>query len=317
MMNILLCTDNHYVMPTGVLIHSIGAHNQEPIEYHILINERFDEKNRLMLQLEAAKTGDECSFYSVEKSLTFFLPFGREGMPQHVSIATYYRLFITEFLPCDIHKILYLDGDIIVRKSLSVLWNTDIKGYPLGAVHDMSEPLNADRLGLSSYFNAGMLLINLDFWRENHCMESFVSFIKNNEEKIQLHDQDVLNGVFSHLVKWLPLTYNFQNGFILSAPHKQYNPILQKEIDLCKTNPAIIHYTVYNKPWNVACFHPYREEWRRYQKQTRWKGYRYEEPKPTKWIHYLRNWLFRYTPYVPKYDRTEYEQGLRLENINS
>ena len=114
---------------------------------------------------------------------------------------------------------------------------------------------------------------------------------------------------------WHSLTYNFQNGFMLSAPYKRYDSSLQVEIDACKRNPAIIHYTAYNKPWNVACFHPYREEWRRYQKQTPWKGYRYDEPTSKKWIHYLRNWLFRYTPYVPKYDRMEYEQGLRLNII--
>ena len=310
-MDILLCTDNRYVMPTGVLMHSIGVHNQEPIRYHILVGEGFEERNRLLLEQEADKAGSTCYFYSIDKSVTSHLPFGREGMPQHVSIATYYRLFITEVLPKDIHKILYLDGDMIVRHSLSDLWNMDIECYPLGAVHDMAEPLNAARLGLSSYFNAGMLLINLDYWREHHCLESFLAYIGENEEKIQLHDQDVLNGVFTSLVKWLPLTYNFQNGFILAEPHKQYDRSLQPEIDVCKNDPAIIHYTVYNKPWNVACFHPYREEWRKYQRQTQWQDFRYEEPKPLKLIHYLRNWLFRYTSYVPKYDRKEYEQGLR------
>ena len=313
-MDILLCTDNRYVMPTGVLMHSIGVHNQEPIRYHILVGEGFEERNRLLLEQEADKAGSTCYFYSIDKRVTSHLPFGREGMPQHVSIATYYRLFIAEVLPKDIHRILYLDGDMIVRHSLSDLWNMDIECYPLGAVHDMAEPLNAARLGLSSYFNAGMLLINLDYWRDNHCLESFLAYIGENEEKILLHDQDVLNGVFASLVEWLPLTYNFQNGFILAQPHKQYNPLLQSEIDAYKIDPVIIHYTVYNKPWNVACFHPYREEWRKYQRQTQWKDYRYDEPKPSKLIHYVRNWLFRYTSYVPKYDRTEYESELTLND---
>jgi lipopolysaccharide biosynthesis glycosyltransferase len=313
-MDILLCTDNRYVMPTGVLMHSIGVHNQEPIKYHILVGEEFEEQNRSSLEQEAAKTGSTCYFYSIDKSVTSHLPFGREGMPRHVSIATYYRLFITEVLPKDIHRILYLDGDMIVRHSLSDLWNYDLEGSPLGAVHDMAEPLNAQRLGIENYFNAGTLLINLDFWRENLCLPRFIDYIAQRGNEIVLHDQDVLNVVFDGQVKWLPLSYNFQNGFILAEPHKQYDRSLQSEIDICKNDPAIIHYTVYNKPWNVACFHPYRDEWRRYQKQTCWKGYRYEEPKPSKLIHYVRNWLFRYTSYVPKYDRTEYESELTLND---
>ena len=206
---------------------------------------------------------------------------------------------------------------MIVRKSLLSLWDEPLAGYAIAAAPDMSAPNNAKRLNLNDYFNAGTLLVNLDFWRENHCQTRFYNFISQRGDEIVLHDQDVLNGVFSSLVKRLPLSYNFQNGFILSAPHKQYDTSLQAEIDACKNDPAIIHYTVYNKPWNVACFHPYRAEWRRYQKLTCWNGYRYDEPKPKKWIHYLRNWLFRYTPYVPKYNRTEYERGLRLENIDS
>ena len=60
-MDILLCTDNRYVMPTGVLMHSIGVHNQEPIKYHILVGEGFEEQNRSSLEQEAAKTGDKDS----------------------------------------------------------------------------------------------------------------------------------------------------------------------------------------------------------------------------------------------------------------
>lgn len=316
-MDIVLCTDKRYVMPTGVLIHSIGVNNGTPMDYHILVGQGFADESCLALEKVAAKFDSRCHFYEINEDVTRNLPFDKEGMPKHVSIATYYRLFLTEVLSANLHKVLYLDGDMIVRHSLSELWNADLTDCAIGAVHDMAEPVNAQRLGIEQYFNAGTLLINLDCWRESQCLSKFFDFIAQRGNEIVLHDQDVMNVVFDGQVQWLPLTYNFQNGFILAQPHKQYNPLLQSEIDAYKNDPAIIHYTVYNKPWNVACFHPYRDEWRRYQKQTCWKGYRYEEPKPTKWIHYLRNWLFRYTPYVPKYDRTEYEQGLRLENIDS
>lgn len=310
-MDIVLCADNRYVMPTGVLMYSIGVNNDVPVNYHILVGQGFADESRLALEKVAAKFDSRCHFYEINEDVTRNLPFDKEGMPKHVSIATYYRLFLTEVLSANLHKVLYLDGDMIVRHSLLELWNYDLEGSPLGAVHDMAEPHNAQRLGIEQYFNAGTLLINLDFWRENLCLSRFIDFIAQRGNEIVLHDQDVMNVVFAGQVRWLPLSYNFQNGFILAEPHKQYDRSLQSEIDICKNDPAIIHYTVYNKPWNVACFHPYRDEWRRYQKQTCWKGCRYEEPKPIKWIHYLRNWLFRYTPYVPKYDRTEYEQGLR------
>ena len=313
-MDIVLCTDNRYVMPTGVLMYSIGVNNDVPVNYHILVGHGFAEEGRFALEKVAKASDSRCHFCEINEFVTRDLPFDRDGMPKHVSIATYYRLFLTEVLPQNLHKILYLDGDMIVRHSLSDLWNYDLDGCPLGAVHDMAEPLNAQRLGIENYFNAGTLLINLDFWREHHCLSKFYDFLAQRGNEIVLHDQDVLNVVFDGQVRWLPLTYNFQNGFILAQPHKQYNPLLQGEIDACKNNPAIIHYTIYNKPWNVACFHPYREEWRKYQRQTQWKDYRYDEPKPSKLIHYVRNCLFRYTSFVPKYDRTEYENASLADN---
>ena len=44
-MNILLSTDNNYVMPTGVLMHSIGENNKVNIDYYVMVNSDFDLKN--------------------------------------------------------------------------------------------------------------------------------------------------------------------------------------------------------------------------------------------------------------------------------
>ena len=315
-MHIVLCTDNRYVMPTGVLMQSIGQNNTVAVHYHILVDEDFASDSREALTDVARKFGGECSFYVISRSFTADLPFGKVGMPAHVSLATYYRLFLADVLPPDLHKVLYLDGDMIVRHSLQPLWDEPLDGYAIAAVPDMSAPNNAKRLGINDYFNAGTLLVNLDYWRKKRSIESFGDFLQSRGNEVVLHDQDVLNVVFADAVRWLSVTYNFQNGFILSQPHKQYAARLQPDIDSCKTDPAIIHYTVYNKPWNVACFHPYRDEWRHYQKQTCWKDYRYDEPQPKKWIHYVRNWLFRHTSYVPKYDRMVYETGLMLSVKN-
>ena len=313
--NILLSTDNNYVMPTGVLMHSIGIHNG-PIRYFVLINKDFTTKNKDILTNIASYYHSEISYYVINDNITKDLPFGRDNMPKHVTIATYYRLFITQVLPLEIHKILYLDGDMIVRKSLQDLFETNLEKYALGAVHDMDEPNNMKRLNEfagEGYFNAGMLLVNLDYWRTHSCYESFIQFIQKHTDKILMHDQDVLNCVFRENVKWVPLTYNFQNGFILSAANRRHNDNLQPEIDSCKTDPAIIHYTVHHKPWHISCFHPYRQLWRNYLSKSEWKDYRFNEDKPTKLVHYIRNFLFRYNLWIPTYNRTEYEKLPKLK----
>lgn len=153
-----------------------------------------------------------------------------------------------------------------------------------------------------------MLLVNLDYWRAHDCFKLFVEFIQKHGDKILMHDQDVLNCALKNNVKWLPLTYNFQSGFILSVANRRYDNNLQAEIDTCKTDPAIIHYTVHHKPWHISCFHPYRQLWRDYLSKSEWANYHLDEDKPKKFVHYIRNFLFRYNLWIPKYNRMEYEK---------
>lgn len=116
-----------------------------------------------------------------------------------VSTATYYRLAAPYILSSNVRKILYLDSDIIVRRSLEDLWNTDIQDYALAAVIDpWWSPGGGPHVELppgAKYFNAGVLLINLDYWRKNNVSENATAFVRNNFEKVHYWDQDALNAI--------------------------------------------------------------------------------------------------------------------------
>lgn len=56
---------------------------------------------------------------------------------------TYYKLLIPKILP-KVDKILYLDCDVIVKKSLKELWQINISNYLLAAVSDLNEKLVLD-----------------------------------------------------------------------------------------------------------------------------------------------------------------------------
>lgn len=309
-MNILLSTDNNYTVPTGVLMTSIGINN--PIcNYHILVDRNFSEENRQLLTSVAQSYSSTIAFYVLPEKLLEDLPFGKDDMPKHVSLATYYRLFVTEFLPEDIHKILYLDGDIIVRKNIEQLWNEDISGYALGAVHDIDEKVNFSTWKLpystsEGYFNAGVLLINLDYWREYNCKEQFLNFIRDHGDVIRLHDQDVLNSVFHDKKKWLPVEYNFQHGFILRYP--VYSEELRNEVDAIKHLPSIIHYT-YGKPWDRYCSHPMRNVWHYYKKLSLMSGARIiPKPNTLPLKERLKLLIRKYNYYIPFIPRNYHER---------
>lgn len=297
-MNILLSTDNNYVMPTGILMHSINIHNKD-VNYYVLINPGFSEENKKSLSSIAKRYSSKISFYVINDEVTRKLPFGEKNMPQHVTLATYYRLFIDRILPESVHKIIYLDGDMIVRKDISYLWNIDLKGKAAGVVHDMDEKRHADSKRLPypmdlGYFNAGMMLINLDYWRENDCLEQFHQFIQNHGDKIQYHDQDVLNSVLCNHLVWVPLTYNFQSGFLYKRKQTDYPISLQAEVEHTRKHAAIVHFSTPIKPWYLDSFHPYTAAWRYYKVISQWKNVKLIGDDATSIKKKIRNFFVRH-----------------------
>lgn len=300
-MNILLSTDNNYTVPTGVLMTSIGLNNHD-CSFHILVDKFFSNENKQLLTRIALHLHADIAFYVLRENLLEGLPFGRDDMPKQVSLATYYRLFVSDFLPDDIQKILYLDGDTIVRSNIDNLWNVDLSGVALGAVHDVDESVHLSARGFpypteDGYFNAGVLLINLDYWRENNCKEQFLNFIREHGDFIRWHDQDVLNCVFHDKKKWLPVEFNFQHGFILRYP--VYPEGLRNEVEAVKHSPSIIHYT-YGKPWDCYCSHPMRGEWHFYKKQSLLRDIRFKTGSKTiTFKEKMRLMLRKYNYWIP------------------
>ena len=63
-----------------------------------------------------------------------------------------------------------------------------------------------------SYFNSGVLLVNLDYWREEGLMSKALDYISKNGSKLVFYDQDVLNALLHDCKLFLPFRYNVQDG---------------------------------------------------------------------------------------------------------
>ncbi|MTV61550.1 glycosyltransferase, partial [Streptococcus pneumoniae] len=77
---------------------------------------------------------------------------------KNLSYATFFRYFIPNFV--EESRALYLDSDIIVTGSLDYLFDIELDGYALAAVEDSFGDVP------STNFNSGMLLVNVDTWRD-------------------------------------------------------------------------------------------------------------------------------------------------------
>lgn len=273
---IAVCLDKGFIMPTGVMLYSVCVNNQDvDIDFHVLIDESVTGKALQDLKdTVSAFPGKRVLLYAVKSISAFNFPLFNEDLTG----ATYYRLFLSDILPPTINKVLYLDGDIVVRHSLLSLWHTDLAGCAVGAALD----IDAGDLGRyyrlrypmrKGYFNAGVLLVNLKYWRENNLVTEFVGYLNNYPERIKAADQDVLNVVLQDVKRSIPVIYNLQTGFLKKVPGWDYWEY-EFEVNTGLMDPVIVHFSENHKPWyiNLRHPHPYRDTFLKYQCQTKWKN---------------------------------------------
>jgi lipopolysaccharide biosynthesis glycosyltransferase len=122
-----------------------------------------------------------------------------------------------------------------------------------------------------SYFNSGVLLVNLEFWRKNNIPQRCIDFYHKYPERIIFNDQDLLNCILYKNKKLVSIYWNVQDAFYRNPKHitnewkEKYEHVLK--------NPIVLHYTN-RKPWDYDSQHPLREEYFKYLDMTPWKGER-------------------------------------------
>lgn len=284
-MEIVCSTDNCYVMQTGIMLTSLFENNREAdIRVHVLHN-GIDSNSITLIERIASDYGQKITFCHVDETLCSAFPIGRDGQNTHVgtSYATYYRLFLSELLPNDINRVLYLDGDIIVMDSLNELWATDMHDKAIAAVPDSynNKIEHYNRLRYPQqlgYFNAGMLLINLDYWRTNNVVSAFCQYASARPDSLYCHDQDILNYIFRDSKIVLPLRYNMLNEYWFDIRHSVVSWEFDSQMQYGQQHPAIIHFTGLPKPWFSNCRHPMKPEFEHYRAMTPWR-----DVKERKW----------------------------------
>jgi lipopolysaccharide biosynthesis glycosyltransferase len=163
----------------------------------------------------------------------------------HVSTVTYARLLIPELFPGDTSKLLYLDADLLVLGDLEPLWETDLNRTPVAAARDLldislkaGDPRTKSMPRVRNYFNAGVLLIDLDQWRRHRVSDKAMEYLTRNPHS-PFMDQDALNVACDGHWTELEDRWNFQNHF-----HTRIDSISEHE------RPAIVHFVTRIKPWN-------------------------------------------------------------------
>lgn len=198
------------------------------------------------------------------------------GLPRltEVTVTMWLRALLPQVLP--LHpRVLYLDCDTLVVDDLSALWRSDLDAAGVGAVCNIlprearDYPLRID-VPVDAYFNSGVLLINLDYWRTHRVTEALLAFGRSRAGQLNWPDQDALNHVLRDAWRRLPERYNAQNGMWFMPNRRDYFSAAQlKEATM---HPAIVHFEGPHivKPWGAYCKNPYRRRYFELRSRTPW-----------------------------------------------
>ena len=161
----------------------------------------------------------------------------------YFTYTTYFRLFIPELYP-QYNKVIYIDSDTTVLGDISEFYNIDLGTNLLGVVSDESVINNevlreyvervVGHVTYKNYFNAGVLLMNLDAMRKFEFQSKFLYLLETVKFAVA-QDQDYLN----RLCKG-------RTTMISGAWNKMPIPSdVIKEEDI-----KLIHYNHMFKPWH-------------------------------------------------------------------
>lgn len=182
-------------------------------------------------------------------------------------------------LPQNVERILYLDADMLIKKELTEVYETpmretcpfvvcdDIEGHARGSYKS-----TLDRAGIPhnyQYFNAGFMLMNLNYLRKRNSIGYILDAFYREHKRYPFPDQDILNHMYYDKVQFVPWAlYNLppewwkidvealSKGIIRFASYSDMNnpSVNQKErfVDATlqiRDNAYIIHYMSFLKPW--------------------------------------------------------------------
>jgi len=246
---IVCVTDRNYLPHFAALLNSIACNKgKEEIRIHAVLD---NVEEQHCQQIEKTFPNLSFSFYPISDHKVLSLP-----PLLQISRATYLRLIMDELLAEDIKRIIALDIDIITTSSLVALWRYELDGRMIGAVADPGVDAQAFSRkhalpALHRYFNAGVMLIDMDAARRARLFPKSVEVLVQSGDRFEYADQDALNYVAQGDWAELGITWNFQRKFLYDDYR---NHLIEHPTHRL---PAIIHFTETTKPWQAKEWHPY------------------------------------------------------------
>ncbi len=282
-MNVLYQFDDKYAPFATVSICSLLENNKgadDIVIYTILDGVSEDNKRRLTAQVDkygrTLKTIDAGSIVSKLERLGVNTYRG--------SHATNLKMFLSDFLPDTLGRILYIDSDTLVVGDIGDIMSVDMQGKPIAMVLDSISVSHKKDLGFAEdedYFNGGVILYDLRRWNDERCGERIEQFLSEGSSTFMAPDQDILNIVFRNEIAKLRPEYNLQ-PFHVAYDYKTYDRYFHQDnyykedaVEQARRDVRILHCFRYlgQFPWHKDNLHPDSDLFDRYLEISEYSDY--------------------------------------------
>jgi len=244
--NILYCFDSNYNLQAFSSISSFLDKTSEKLNIHIIHKDE-STMDFLPNYIKSHNMLNNAYVYQFNSKRSFFP--NLENV--HVSEATYYRIYFSDYISNEIDFLIYLDSDFICNsdphskliESINLVYKSEnvIGAVTQNVKDDSNEKLFDDiKMKSSRYFNAGMLLIDVKKWQEQDITKKMLFKLDNLDFDLKFWDQDLFNHIIDGKYTELSKKLNFQMKLeeISHTYHSNdHNP------------PIFFHFLGKQKPW--------------------------------------------------------------------
>lgn len=248
-MNILVTLDTNYIHHLTVMLKSLAMNNRQEKDITVYIMSR-DLTGRHVEEIRRQLREPRVQFVlcSMDPSFVQDAPTSKR-----YPLAIYDRLFAARYLPDSLDRILYLDPDLIVLKSLEELWNIPMDdnlyaaASHVGIIGDLFNSVRVGAEDVVRYYNSGVLLMNLQALREELDINRIINYIQAFGNSLLLPDQDILTGLYGKRILALnPYLYNMTERLLIRSAATQGSGV---DLQWVCDHSCIVHYVGRNKPW--------------------------------------------------------------------
>lgn len=262
-------SDNNYIVPTATAIQSLIESKKDSTKLcvHILAADLSDSNDKLFLG--AARENVEIDVRKVSLDNLKSLQNTHKMGICMATPAALLKFSIAEIFT-GIDRMLYLDGDMLIRKDLSNVFSIDLGDNIIAAVRDLGACWwqHAYVKKVQAYINTGFMLMDLAKMRNEEISQKLMATKRQLTDSMFM-DQDVFNVVMNGRIKLLPLSYNasmpqmiwsYRRGsydFKMLNAYYGCNYCNFKEIH---DDTVVLHYSSKYKPWKFSNA-PFGDEW--------------------------------------------------------